>query len=81
MVKRELIASAYLSHEAHFYKCQIIAVFPSGNIISIWEERSAKVCCDPEKNLSACADRDHTSELLCVQLNFPVILYPEGAFL
>ena len=66
---------------SHFYKRRIITAFPSGNIISIWEKHSAKICCDPEKNLSAYTDRDHTSEFMCVQLKFSVILYPEGAFL
>ena len=42
---------------SHFYKRRIITAFPSGNIISIWEKHSAKICCDPEKNLSACTDR------------------------
>ena len=63
---------------SHFYKRRIITAFPSGNIISIWEKHSAKICCDPEKNLSACTDRDHTSEFMCVQLKLSVILYPEG---
>ena len=57
-----------LSWDSHFCKWWVIQIFLSGSSISDWGKRSARMCSDSEKNMSAFADQNHAPSLTCVRL-------------
>ena len=57
-----------LSWDSHFCKWWVIQIFLSGSSISDWGKRSARMCSDSEKNMSAFADQNHAPSLTYVRL-------------